>query len=63
MKRFKIINSLLPNLPLHSILSLSIAMGAAGVPGTGVIYMIMILASMGLPTEDISTLLAVDWFL
>ncbi|XP_064605724.1 excitatory amino acid transporter 1-like [Liolophura sinensis] len=46
-----------------SILSLSIAMGAAGVPGTGVIYMIMILTSMGLPTDDISTLLAVDWFL
>ncbi|XP_064597983.1 excitatory amino acid transporter 1-like [Liolophura sinensis] len=46
-----------------SILSLSIAMGVAGVPGTGVIYMIMILTSMGLPTDDISTLLAVDWFL
>ncbi|XP_064607520.1 excitatory amino acid transporter 1-like isoform X2 [Liolophura sinensis] len=46
-----------------SILALSIAMGAAGIPGAGVVYMIMILTSMGLPTEDISTLLAVDWFL
>ncbi|XP_064605725.1 excitatory amino acid transporter 1-like [Liolophura sinensis] len=46
-----------------SILSLSIAMGAAGVPGSAVISMLMMLASMGLPTDDISTLLAVDWFL
>lgn len=50
-------------LSVFSILALSIAMGAAGIPGAGVVYMIMILTSMGLPTEDISTLLAVDWFL
>ncbi|UYV68777.1 SLC1A2 [Cordylochernes scorpioides] len=38
-------------------------MGAASIPGAGLVTIILVLTSVGLPTEDISMLLAVDWFL
>ncbi|XP_048768893.2 excitatory amino acid transporter-like [Ostrea edulis] len=39
------------------------SIGAASIPSAGLITMLMVLTSVGLPTNDISLLLAVDWFL
>ncbi|CAG5896498.1 unnamed protein product [Menidia menidia] len=37
--------------------------GAAGIPQAGMVSMVIVLASAGLPTEDISLLMIVDWIL
>uniref|UniRef100_A0A3Q2QHP5 Amino acid transporter n=1 Tax=Fundulus heteroclitus TaxID=8078 RepID=A0A3Q2QHP5_FUNHE len=37
--------------------------GAAGIPQAGMVSMLIVLGSTGLPTEDISLLLMVDWIL
>nr|AKN21392.1 slc1a-2 [Schmidtea mediterranea] len=39
------------------------AIGAASVPSAGLVTMIMVLTSVGLPTDDISLILTVDWLL
>ncbi|XP_022292195.2 excitatory amino acid transporter-like [Crassostrea virginica] len=39
------------------------SIGAASIPSAGLITMLMVLTSVGLPTDDISLILAVDWFL
>uniref|UniRef100_A0A3B5AWC6 Amino acid transporter n=1 Tax=Stegastes partitus TaxID=144197 RepID=A0A3B5AWC6_9TELE len=37
--------------------------GAAGIPQAGMVSMVIVLASAGLPTEDISLLMTADWIL
>ncbi|GAA42453.2 glutamate synthase [NADH] [Clonorchis sinensis] len=39
------------------------AIGAASVPSAGLVTMMLVLTSVGLPTKDISLILAVDWML
>merc|ERR1712136_448035 len=39
------------------------SIGAAGIPSAGLVTLIIVLQSVNLPTEDISLILAIDWFL
>ncbi|KAJ1357715.1 hypothetical protein KIN20_015912 [Parelaphostrongylus tenuis] len=39
------------------------SIGAAGVPSAGLVTMLFVLTSVGLPAEDMSMIIAVDWIL
>ncbi|XP_078735191.1 excitatory amino acid transporter 2-like [Lampetra fluviatilis] len=39
------------------------SVGAASIPSAGLVTMLIVLTAVGLPTSDISLLVAVDWFL
>ena len=39
------------------------AIGAAGIPEAGLVTMVIVLEAVGLPTEGIGLILAIDWFL
>lgn len=39
------------------------SIGAASIPSAGLVTMLLILTAVGLPTQDISLLVAVDWLL
>ena len=39
------------------------SIGAASIPSAALITMLLVLSALGLPTEDVSLLFAVDWLL
>ncbi|KAA0717469.1 Excitatory amino acid transporter 1 [Triplophysa tibetana] len=48
---------------LYSITATAASIGAAGIPQAGLVTMVIVLTSVGLPTDDITLIIAVDWFL
>ncbi|GIY36524.1 hypothetical protein CEXT_420681 [Caerostris extrusa] len=46
-----------------SLTATAASIGAASVPSAGLVTMLLVLTSVGLPTEDISMIVAVDWLL
>jgi len=46
-----------------SITATAASIGAAGIPQAGIVTMVMVLDTLGLPAEDVSLIMAVDWFL
>lgn len=53
----------LPQQILVVLTSVAASVGAAGIPEAGLVTMTMVFHAVGLPTEYIAVLLAVDWFL
>lgn len=52
-----------PRPPQLSITATAASIGAAGIPQAGLVTMVIVLTSVGLPTEDITLIIAVDWLL
>ncbi|KAJ1346586.1 glutamate synthase [NADH] [Parelaphostrongylus tenuis] len=55
-------------LSLGQVLTVSItatlaSIGAASIPGAGLVTMTIVLTALGLPINDISLVLAIDWFI
>ena len=46
-----------------SITATMASIGAAGIPQAGLVTMVMVLDTVGLPAEDVTIILAVDWLL
>ena len=46
-----------------SITATAASIGAAGIPSAGMVTMVMVLQTVGLPTADIGLLLTLDWLL
>lgn len=46
-----------------SLTATAASIGAASVPSAGLVTLLLVLTSVGLPLEDVSMILAVDWFL
>ena len=47
----------------NSITATAASIGAAGVPQAGLVTMVIVLAAVGLPIDDVTLILVVDWFL
>ncbi|CAG0905605.1 unnamed protein product, partial [Darwinula stevensoni] len=46
-----------------SITSTAASIGAAGIPQAGLVTLVMVLDTVGLPPEDVTLIVAVDWLL
>ncbi|KAF4532786.1 hypothetical protein B566_EDAN003568 [Ephemera danica] len=51
------------NIVAISITATMASIGAAGIPQAGLVTMVMVLDTVGLPAEDVTLILAVDWLL
>jgi len=47
---------------LHSLISIAVSIGAAGIPGGGVMI-IIVLQAVNLPLHDFGVIIAVEWLL
>lgn len=47
----------------YSVTATAASIGAAGVPQAGLVTMVIVLSAVGLPTEDVTLIIAVDWLL
>ncbi len=52
-----------PQLLTISLTSTLASVGAAAIPSAGLVTLVIVLNSVGLPTDDIALIVAVDWFL
>lgn len=48
---------------LISVTATMASIGAAGIPQAGLVTMVMVLDTLGLPADDVSLIIAVDWLL
>lgn len=46
-----------------SITATAASIGAAGVPNAGLVTMVIVLTAVGLPANDVTLIVAVDWLL
>lgn len=46
-----------------SVTATAASIGAAGIPQAGLVTMVMVLDTVGLPAEDVTIIFAVDWLL
>lgn len=51
------------NIIAISITATAASIGAAGIPHAGLVTLVMVLSTIGLPAEDVSIVIAVDWIL
>lgn len=51
------------NIIAVSITATAASIGAAGIPQAGLVTLVMVLDTVGLPAEDVSLIIAVDWML
>lgn len=51
------------NIIAISITATAASIGAAGIPQAGLVTLVMVLDTVGLPAEDVSLIIAVDWLL
>lgn len=49
--------------PSSSITATAASIGAAGIPQAGLVTMVIVLTSVGLPPDDITLIVAIDWIL
>lgn len=48
---------------LDSITATAASIGAAGIPQAGLVTMVIVLTSVGLPPDDVTLIVAIDWIL
>jgi len=51
------------NIVAVSVTATAASIGAAGIPQAGLVTMVMVLDTVGLPAEDVTIIIAVDWLL
>jgi len=56
-------SSELATLAVSSLTATLASIGAASVPSAGLVTMILVLSAVGLPPDDITYIVAVDWLL
>ena len=52
---------ILPQVIIISITATAASIGAAGIPHAGLVTLVMVLETVGLPSEAVSIIMSVDW--